>query len=67
MAALQEAGFTVAALALDPAAVTLDELAADLPHRLVVVMGTEGDGLRSRTVAACDVVVRIPMAGVSTP
>lgn len=61
--ALREAGFTVAAFALDDDSVSLDELAADPPERLALVMGTEGDGLGHRTVAAADVVVRIPMAG----
>lgn len=60
---IRESGFTVAAFALDETAMTLDELAADPPERLAVVVGTEGDGLRARTVAACDLVVRIPMAG----
>ena len=60
---LREAGFTVAALALADDAVTLDELAAALPERLALLLGTEGDGLSRRAVAASDVVVRIPMAG----
>lgn len=59
---LREAGFTVAALALSEDAVALDELAADPPERLALVLGTEGDGLSPRTVATSDVVVRIPMA-----
>ncbi len=60
---LSARGFTVAAFALATDSLTLDELAADPPERLALVMGTEGDGLRARTLAACDVVVRIPMAG----
>ena len=65
--ALHEAGFTVASLALSAGAVSLDELAADPPQRLALVLGTEGDGLRSATVAASDLVVRIPMsAGVDS-
>jgi len=60
---LRVAGFTVAALALADDAVSLDEFAADLPERLALVLGTEGDGLSPRAVAAADVVVRIPMAG----
>ena len=54
---------TVAALALDDDSVSLDELAANPPERLAMVFGTEGDGLKRRTVAACDLTVRIPMAG----
>ena len=63
IALLQENGFTVAAAALGPDALTLDELAADLPERLALVLGTEGEGLDDRTVQAVDVTVRIPMAG----
>ena len=63
VAALRTAGFVTAALALDDSAISLDELAADPPDRLAMVLGAEGDGLKARTVAACDLVVRIPMAG----
>jgi tRNA G18 (ribose-2'-O)-methylase SpoU len=61
--ALRAAGFTVAALALADDAVSLDDLAAAPPERLALVLGTEGHGLTPRTVAAADVVVKIPMAG----
>jgi tRNA G18 (ribose-2'-O)-methylase SpoU len=60
---LREQGFTVAALALQPGAVTLDDLAADLPGRLALVLGTEGDGLSAGVLAHADLAVRIPMAG----
>ncbi len=60
---LQHLGFTVAALALSPDAVTLEQLAASAPERLALVLGSEGHGLTARTVAASDVVVRIPMSG----
>jgi tRNA G18 (ribose-2'-O)-methylase SpoU len=60
---LHAAGFTVAALALAPTAVTHDELAADPPERLALVLGTEGDGLSPATVSGADLVVRIPMTG----
>ncbi|HET9021613.1 MAG TPA: RNA methyltransferase [Ornithinibacter sp.] len=60
---LRALGFTTAALALDEDAVGLDALAADPPERLALVLGTEGDGLSRRTVAAVDLTVRIPMAG----
>jgi tRNA G18 (ribose-2'-O)-methylase SpoU len=60
---LRDAGFVTAALALSEDAVSLDELEARTPERLAMVLGTEGDGLRPSTVAAADLVVRIPMAG----
>lgn len=60
---LRAAGFTVAALALAADAVGLDELAADAPERLALVLGTEGDGLARRTLGRVDVTVTIPMAG----
>ncbi|MBK9475974.1 MAG: RNA methyltransferase [Tetrasphaera sp.] len=60
---LRSAGFTVAALALEQDSVSLDDLAADPPERLALVLGTEGDGLSRRTLAAVDLTVRIPMAG----
>ncbi|GAB3583757.1 TrmH family RNA methyltransferase [Calidifontibacter terrae] len=60
---LRESGWYVGALALDDGARTLDELAADLPERLCLVLGAEGDGLSRRTVASSDAAVCIPMAG----
>ena len=60
---LHARGFAVAALALDDESVGLDDLAADPPDRLALVFGTEGDGLKRQTIAACDLTVRIPMAG----
>jgi tRNA G18 (ribose-2'-O)-methylase SpoU len=61
--AVRERGFTVAALALQPGALTLDELAAAAPRRLALVLGTEGDGLSGRALRHADLAVRIPMAG----
>jgi tRNA G18 (ribose-2'-O)-methylase SpoU len=60
---LRAAGFAVAALALSDEAVTLEELASAPPARLALVLGTEGDGLSRRTMAAVDLTVTIPMAG----
>ncbi len=59
---LRQHGYSVAALALSDDAITLDALSAAPPQRLALVLGTEGDGLSRHTVAAADLVVRIPMA-----
>lgn len=60
---LRAAGFTVVALALTPDAVPLDRfVAGGLPGRLVVVVGTEGEGLSRHWVSQSDAVVQIPMA-----
>ena len=60
---LHEAGFHVAALALDPRAVTLDDFAAAPPERVALLLGSEGDGLSRAAMAGADSVVTIPMAG----
>ena len=60
---LSDLGFTTAALALRQDSVGLDELAADPPDRLALILGTEGDGLSHRTLAEVDLTVRIPMLG----
>jgi tRNA G18 (ribose-2'-O)-methylase SpoU len=60
---VRAAGLAVVALALSPDAVDLRELAEDPPDRLALLLGTEGDGLAPATIAAADLVVRIPMAG----
>ena len=58
---LHAAGFRIAALALSDAAVTLDAYAAAPPERVALLLGTEGDGLSRRALAAADDVVTIPM------
>ena len=62
MARLHELGFKTAAMALSDDSVPIDDPALKAAPRLAVVLGTEGDGLKSTTVAACDWTVRIPMA-----
>ena len=65
---LHEAGFTLAALALCDDSISLEDfvessLCTAPDAKVALVMGTEGDGLNRKTIAACDVVVRIPMSG----
>ena len=57
---LRAAGFAVVALALTDDAVPLDDY--EPGERVALLLGTEGDGLSRRAVAAADAVVRIPMA-----
>jgi tRNA G18 (ribose-2'-O)-methylase SpoU len=58
---LHEAGFIIAALALGDDSVPLPEFTAALPERVAIVLGTEGDGLSRRALAAADVRIEIPM------
>jgi tRNA G18 (ribose-2'-O)-methylase SpoU len=58
---LQDAGFTVVALALSDDAISLREFASNAPDKVAVVFGSEGHGLDTRTIGLCDAVVRIPM------
>ncbi len=59
---LRALGFVTAAMALRDDAVPIDDPALRQAERLALVLGTEGDGLAARTVADCDLVVRIPMS-----
>jgi tRNA G18 (ribose-2'-O)-methylase SpoU len=61
-AQLHDAGFEIAALALDDGAVDLATYAQHPPDRVALLLGTEGDGLSSAGVAAADTVVTIPMS-----
>lgn len=65
---LHRAGITTAALALREGALPLDEFAR-LPEcvaedsRVALIMGTEGEGLKQRTINSANYAVTIPMAG----
>jgi tRNA G18 (ribose-2'-O)-methylase SpoU len=58
---LDSAGFHVAALALDDRAITLDDFAANLPAKVALTLGAEGDGLSRQALDAADSTVVIPM------
>lgn len=58
---LREAGFHIAAMALADDAVSLREFAAHQPEKIALVFGSEGDGLSSQALEACDTIVTIPM------
>ena len=59
---LRESGFLVAALALEPGSIELQELSAQEPDRLALILGTEGEGLSLHTIGQADLTVRIPMS-----
>lgn len=59
---LKADGFSIAALALEDGAVSLDEFALDPPERLALVFGSEGYGLSNAALNAADSIVTIPMA-----
>jgi tRNA G18 (ribose-2'-O)-methylase SpoU len=61
-ATLTDAGFNIAALALEPDAVSLREFAANAPERVALVLGAEGEGLTRDALDAADSIVHIPMA-----
>ena len=62
MELLKELGFRTAAMALRDDSVGLDDPRLAAEEKLAVILGTEGDGLASSTIADCDYTVRIPMA-----
>lgn len=62
MARLRRLGFKTAAMALRDHAVSIEDPRLAAEERLAIVLGTEGDGLADRTIAACDYTVCIPMS-----
>ena len=49
-------------MALREDSVSIDDPALMREEKLAVVLGTEGDGLASSTIADCDYTVKIPMS-----
>ena len=58
---LKSLGFELAALALSPDAIELDDYVRVAPAKIALIVGTEGDGLSRAALAAADRVVTIPM------
>lgn len=58
---LRDAGFTLAALALEDDAAHVDAPSLKAIERLALVLGSEGYGLERATIDACDMSVVIPM------
>ena len=59
---LREMGFKTAAMALDDNSVSIDHPQLMAEEKLAIVLGTEGDGLATSTIADCDYTVKIPMS-----
>lgn len=59
---LHSYGFKTAAMALRDDSLSIADPCLRKVERLAVVLGTEGDGLASETIAACDYTVKIPMS-----
>ena len=62
MGQLNSLGFKTAAMALTDKSLPIYDPAPSKEPKLAVVLGTEGDGLASETVAGCDYTLRIPMS-----
>ena len=61
-AVLHSYGFRTAAMALREDSLSIADPRLREVEKLAVVLGTEGDGLASETIAACDYTVKIPMS-----
>ncbi len=59
---LRSLGFKTAAMALRDDSVGIDDKTLQSEEKLAVILGTEGDGLASQTIADCDYTVKIPMS-----
>ena len=59
---LHKMGFKMAALALSGDSIRIDDPILQKEEKLAILLGTEGDGLTSRTIADCDYTVKIPMS-----
>ena len=58
---LRDHSFSSAAMALSDSSVGIDDPKLLAEKRLALIFGTEGEGLRASTIAACDYTVKIPM------
>lgn len=59
---LHDMGFKTAAFALKDDSVGIDDSQLMSEEKLAVLLGTEGDGLATETIADCDYTVKIPMS-----
>ena len=59
---LKRLGFKTAAMALSDDSVGIDDEKLMSEEKLAIILGTEGDGLATATIADCDYTVKIPMS-----
>ena len=59
---LKNMGFKTAAMALCDDSVSIDDKNLMSEEKLAIILGTEGDGLATATIADCDYTVKIPMS-----
>ena len=62
MKSIQNLGFKTVAMALRDDSFSIDDPKLLAEEKLAIVLGTEGDGLASQTIADCDYKVKIPMS-----
>ena len=62
LSTLKEMGFRTTAMALTDNSISIDDPRLMEEERLAIILGTEGDGLATSTIASCDYTVRIPMS-----
>lgn len=61
IAQLKTLGFKTAAMALKEDTISIRDERLQSCEKLAIVLGTEGEGLKDGTIAACDFTVKIPM------
>ena len=62
LSVLHSLGFATAAMALRDDSISVDDPCLAAEEKLAIILGTEGDGLASSTIASCEYTVRIPMS-----
>ena len=58
---LKEEGFLTAAMALRSDTVSIEDERLKRAEKLAIILGTEGDGLKTSTIEECDMTIKIPM------
>lgn len=59
---IKNLGFKTAAMALSDDSISIDAPELMAEEKLAIILGTEGEGLASCTIADCDYTVKIPMS-----